>query len=412
MAKYISNINYPHAKTWDKTNTNMTFEVNNVNLSFINALRRECITNVNTFGFDTDKMNCIVNDTALNNQIIFHRISMIPLNITDENFDINDYEFILHVKNETNFPKWITSNDFKVKQISKDKFLDKKDVEKIFPKDPITNDYIIIAKLNACYNIINYKLNSYKDELLNKQGKIYELHIKTKAILSNGSVNSRFSPTTTIANSYKIDEEAAKQACKTYVKSMIDTMKAKKLKPKTEEELTSFFNTTYKERYFYKNDDGEATRFIFSIESIGIIPPFVIFYRSIKGLMERLNRFIINLKSKNDNIIKFEPSPNLDEGYKLTVSNENDTLGNLITEYMVDKYCSGNDDDEINIIGYKRIHPLEEKIFFNINSNKYKSIEEITNLFIESSRNIIKQLKQLQNELENNKHLIKEIKSM
>lgn len=416
MAKFISNIKYPYENTWDKTNTNVTFEIEKVNLSFINALRRECITNVSTFGFRTEpyeknNVEIITNDTGLNNQIICHRIGMIPLNITEQDFNIVDYEFILDVINDTNFPKWVTSNDFKIKQISSDTFLDKKEVEKIFPKDPITNDYIIIAKLKPCYNIINYKLNSYKDELINKQGKTYKLHLKANAILSNGRENSRFSPTTTIAHSYKIDDKAVKDAEKIYIKKEIEKAKDQGLKPKTEQELTTFFQTTYKERYFYKNDEGEPTKFVFKLESIGIIPPLVIFYRSIQGLIKRLDRFIINLKSKNDNIIKIEPSANLDDGYKLIVNDETDTLGNLITEQMFDTYCN-NEDPELNIIGYKRIHPLEEKIFFNLNSDKYKSWEELGNLFIDTSQYLNKKLKNLLNELENKKEFIKELKSL
>ena len=416
MTKFLSNINYPHTKTWDKTNTNVSFEIENVNISFINALRRECITNVSTFGFRTEpyeknQVNIIKNDTALNNQIICHRIGMIPLNITDEEFNIDDYEFILDVKNDTNFPKWVKSNDFKIKKISTDTFLDKKDVEKIFPKDPITNDYIIIAKLKPCYNIINYKLNSYKDELLNKQGKIYQLYLKAKAVLSNGAENSRFSPTTTIAHSFKVDESAVKEAETKYIKEEIANMKAKGIKPKTEKELSAFFQTTHRERYFYKNEDGEPTHFVFSLESIGVIPPLTIFYRSIKSLIKRLENFIINLKSKNDNIINVEPSPNLVDGYKLTVSGENDTLGNLLSEYMFEKYCEG-DEPEINVIGYKKIHPLDEKIFFNLNSSKYKSWEEMNNLFVDASQDIIKKLKKLQSELENTKEFINELKSL
>ena len=416
MTKFITNISYPYSKSWDKNNTNLNFEIENVNISFINALRRECISSVPTFGFRTEpyeknQVNIIRNDTGLNNQIICHRIGMVPLHITDEDFNINDYEFILDVINDTNFAKWVKTNDFKIKKISTDTFLSKKEVEKIFPKDPITNDYIIIAKLKPCYNIITYKLNSYKDELLNKQGKIYQLHLKAKGVLSKGLENSRFSPTTTIAHSYKVDKEAVKEAEKIYIKKEIATAKEMGLKPKTEETLSAFFQTTYKERYFFKNEEGEPSKFVFNLESIGVIPPLTIFYRSIKCLRSRLERFIINLKSKNDNIITVEPSPNLIDGYKLTVSDENDTLGNLVTESMFEKYCEG-DEPDINIIGYKKIHPLEEKIFFNINSNKYKSWEEMNVLFIDASDDLIKKLKKIESELENNKDFIKELKSL
>ena len=78
---------------------------------------------------------------------------------------------------------------------------------------------------------------------------------------------------------------------------------------------------------------------------------------------------------------------------------------------MFENYCN-IEEPELNIIGYKRIHPLEEKIFFNLNSDKYKSWEEIGNLFIDTSQYLNRKLKKLLNELENKKEFIKEIKSL
>ena len=186
--KYISSIEYPYAKTWDKKNTNVKFEISNLNTSTINAIRRTMISQTKSFGFRTEPyekndVNIITNDTSLNNQIICHRIGMIPIHITNEDFAIDDYEFIIDVNNDSNFPKTITTKDFKILQISTNKYLSEKEVEAIFPKDPITGDYITITKLKPSYNIINYKLDSYKEELLNTKGKKFSFHIKAKAVL-------------------------------------------------------------------------------------------------------------------------------------------------------------------------------------------------------------------------------------
>jgi hypothetical protein len=215
--KYISSIEYPYSNTWDKNNTNVRFNFTNLNTSIINGIRRTTISQTKSFRFRTEPyekndVNIITNDTSLNNQIICHRIGMIPIHITNEDFAINDYEFIIDVSNDSNFPKAITTKDFKILQISTNKYLSEKEVESIFPKDPITGDYITITKLKPSYNIINYKLDSYKDELLNTKGKKFSFHIKAKAVLSQGDENSRFSPVTSISYSYKVDEEKAKKA--------------------------------------------------------------------------------------------------------------------------------------------------------------------------------------------------------
>ena len=415
--KYISSIEYPYTKTWDKNNTNVKFEITNINISTINAIRRNIISETKSFRFRTEPyekndVNIITNDTSLNNQIICHRIGMIPLHIQDNDFNIEDYEFEINVSNDTNFPKTVTSKDFKILQISSNNYLSEKEVEKIFPKDPITGDYITITKLKPSYNIINYKLDSYKEELLNAKGKKFHFHIKAKAVLSKGSENSRFSPVTSISYSYKVNEETAKKAEKEYIKKEIADMKEKKLTPKTEEELSRYFNTTLKERYFYENDEGEPTHFIFNLESVGVIPPLVIFHRGIQSLIDKVKNFLINIKSYNDNIIKVNPSHNLPDGFEVTVMNENDTLGNLIQEKFFNKFCD-NEEPELDYIGYKRIHPLEEKIVINLKSSKYKSWDGlINNIFTSGCNSIIRKLTAILNNMEEQKEFIKELKSI
>ena len=414
--KYISSVEYPYSKIWDINNTNVKFEITDINISTLNAIRRILISQNKSFRFRTEPyekndVNIITNDTSLNNQIICHRIGMIPIHIQDNDFKIDDYEFEIDVSNDSNFPKTVTSKDFKVLQISSNKNLSEKEVEKIFPKDPITNDYITITKLKPSYNIINYKLDSYKEELLNTKGKKFKFHIKAKAVLSQGEENSRFSPVTSISYSYKVDEEKAKKAKTEYIKNTIIDMKEKNLTPKTEEQLSTYFETTLKERYYYENEEGEPTHFIFNLESVGVIPPLVIFNRGIILLIDKVKNFLINIKSYNDNIIKVSPSPNLPDGFQIIVINETDTLGNLIQENFFNKFCD-SEEPILDYIGYKRIHPLEEKIIINLKSSKYKTWDGlINNVFTLGCNSIIRKLNGIKNNMEQQREFIKELKS-
>ena len=45
---HITNIRYPYAKTWDKTNTYVMFELANVDVSTSNAIRRTMTASVNS----------------------------------------------------------------------------------------------------------------------------------------------------------------------------------------------------------------------------------------------------------------------------------------------------------------------------------------------------------------------------
>ena len=102
-ASHITNIRYPYAKAWDKRNTYVEFEIGNVHFSTVNAIRRLMISSIKTVGFRTEPYSaCDIkvydNDTPLHNQFILHRISMIPINVAKpENFDVDDYLFIINV---------------------------------------------------------------------------------------------------------------------------------------------------------------------------------------------------------------------------------------------------------------------------------------------------------------------------
>ena len=416
---FIENIKYPYEKKWDKTKTNVSFVFNNISISIINGLRRTIMSDLKTIAFrsepyDKSDIKVIKNDSSLHNEFIAHRIGMIPLNILDEKFDNDDYEFLIEEKNNTNFPKQITTDHFKILQISTNKLLSKDIVSKIFPKDPITNEPILITELKPSYNIINYKMDNYKDELLNSSGKDQFFHIKAKTSLSNGKENSRYSPVSAISYSYFVDEEKAKNAEKEYIKDEIEKMKVKGLKPKTKEQLSRYFETTLKERYFVENDSGEPTKFNFNIESIGYIPPLMIFHNGIENLITRIDNFLINIKSYNDNIIDISPSTNINEGFQMVIKGEDDTLGNIIQEEFFELFCNDDNDEQLlDYIGYKRTHPLEEKIIINIKSSKFKSWNDIiTNIFEVGCKSIIKNLNSIKKDMEKQKQFIKELKSV
>ena len=137
----------------EEVNNILTFTINNINVSYINAIRRVILANIPILVFKSEpyeknNINIISNKTRLNNEIIKQRISSIPVHIDDiKSFPYKDYIFEIDVKNDTQEILYITTNDFKIKNINSDTYLSKSDVNKIFPPNNITNDYIIISRL-------------------------------------------------------------------------------------------------------------------------------------------------------------------------------------------------------------------------------------------------------------------------
>ena len=405
-SKYFSNFKYPNEKTYDKNKNFITFEIENVDVGMINSIRR-AQNYIKTFGFRThpyekNDINVITNDSKLHNQLIIERIGLIPVHITDYKFEIENYEFqidISKVINEIQTKIEVTSKDIKILDIKKNDYISEKERDKIFPKDPLTKEYIIITKLFSTNNFI---------EILDfsKINKI-EFKVKAKAVLSNGEEHSRWYPACIFCYQNKIDEKKASEAKKEYVQNEIKKSKEKELTPLSKERLEKRFDTSLKERYFYEDENGEPTQFVFKIESIGVLPPLIIFYKSIIELCNRVKNLIINLKNKNENIISIKPSSNLSNGFIIEIKDENETIGNLVNEHLYNLYM----EKELSFIAFKKPHPLQNKIIFNIKSDKYSKENDIINkIMISGCQSVVNKLNQLQKELEKQKEFISELK--
>ena len=146
-----SNVNISNI---EESNDILRFTLSNINVSYANAIRRTLLSDIPIYVFKTqpyeeNNVNISVNKTRLNNEIIKQRISCIPIHIKDlENFPFNDYLFEINKENNTNEIIYVTSEDFKIKNIKTGKYLDSSEVKTIFPPNKITGDYIDIVRLN------------------------------------------------------------------------------------------------------------------------------------------------------------------------------------------------------------------------------------------------------------------------
>ena len=423
---HITNIRYPYAKSWDKHNTHVEFELANIHFSTSNAIRRLMISSIKTVGFRTEPytacdIKVIVNDTPLHNQFALHRISMIPINIPKpESFDVDDYLFIINVSNNTNSIITITSEDFQIKKISTNKMLSREEVKKFFPPDPITGHYIIINRLKPKYfvpskNVSKDVVNEMAKDFnkLNIGEDVMHFNIEGKASISTSAENGHYTAVACASYINTVDPEKALTGLKSYMDTQNESAKLKNVTPMTPEKMTRRFELTERARYFYTNDKEEPNVFTFKIETVGVIPPLIIFHRAINILKDKVHNFISNLIAKNENAITIKVSDQLDGGYDLIVKDEDDTLGNIIQSHlcmMYADYALPKEQRKLKYIGYKKPHPLEKYIIFAIQSQT-DNIDEIINEIIKKGcLEIVKMLNKIQNELEGTHQFINELK--
>jgi DNA-directed RNA polymerase alpha subunit len=308
------------------------FQIENADVGVVNAIRRTILSEVESIAIVSD-MTFIENNTPLHNEFMAHRISLIPLHFTEdevEEFDPENYRFVLNVTNTTNTTLNVTSKDIKV--------FDRNDNEigakSIFPPftyiDPTTKSksrhYILITKLkqNECINV------------------------EFRAAKGCGAQHAKWSPVSVASYVYTTDMVAFKKARTKVAKADLH-----------------YFDTIEKQRIVYKDKNGNPNKFTFTIESECRLSPDYIFNKAVEKLIQNLRQFPSHIKkvtTENDiDILEFQK--------------ETDTVANIIHVIMMNNYV--NKQKTISYAGFYKEHALKQIIIFKlkfIDSTK-KSVE-------------------------------------
>ena len=155
----------------------LNFVVSGCNSSFVNAIRRTILSEVETVSFNIDDyeksdLKVIKNTSTLHNEFLLHRLGLIPVNVTDiDTFNPDSYKFTLHKQNTTNQLINVTSADFKVTNIETGK---EEDTKQFFPANKGTGDNILIITLKN-----------------NPTGEGEEIHIEGKCSKGIGKENKQ-----------------------------------------------------------------------------------------------------------------------------------------------------------------------------------------------------------------------------
>jgi DNA-directed RNA polymerase subunit L len=332
----------------------ITFNIKSIDLSVINSLRRVIISEIPNVGFlfnhaDVSKdqhIKVITNNSPLHNELIQQRFSLIPIHVNTqelENWDENDYEFVLNKTNDNIDILNIYSSDITViKNNVEDKALSKR----FFPPDPITKGHILLTKL--------------------KPIKDSSIHIQAKASINIGANFTSFGIVSTCCFEHIVDEVLAKKTLKKY----LDANENKD----TLENLTYQFNSIEKERCYHRNIYREPNFFKFHIISESGIPATYIFEKALYILKTKFIELQTNLDFEVIEDNKF---------FTIVIKNENHTLGNVLQSLCFNKFIrelqDSKEKDAFNLkyIGYNVPHPLEAILLIKIKGDNIQEIKDV-----------------------------------
>jgi len=311
----------------------LLFTISGVNVSIANALRRIILSEIPQIVFrvspnDKSKCNIITNTCGLNNEIVKHRLSCIPIHIKDiQEFPIKNYIMELNIQNNTDTSMVVTSKDFVIKDLVTGNPLAKDKMLEIFPANDITGDHIDFVRLKA----------KLAEEL---QGK--SIHLTCEFDIGTAKEDGVYNVVSTCSYGNTIDEPAQE--------ANLAKLKQKwKDEGKKENEI-EFEVKNWKlleGKRIFKNDS-----FDFIIQSIGV-------YTNVEILVNACKIMIDNLENLDSIIDKDEIEIKLSENttsncYDIILENEDYTIGKVLEYFLLTKFYERG---ILTFCGFKMLHP-------------------------------------------------------
>ncbi len=315
-------------------NNSLEFTLNNVNVSIANSLRRIILSHIpvyvmRTSPYEKNDANIIKNTTRFNNEVLKQRLSCIPLHINDSKFPYETFEIEINKKNTSGNIEYITTEDFKVKNILNNEYITKEDKDKIFPPNKYTKNYIDFARLRPAIS----------DEIPGE-----ELKLTCKISKSNAHEDGMFNAVSTCSYSNTVDDSKAQSEWNKLEKSYASEYNDEEIK-----KLYDNFMLLNAKRYFIPDS------FDFIIESIGIYDNYKLV---LLGCDELIKKFTFVIKQIDDDTIEINQSPNTNENsFDIILENEDYTIGKVIEYILYTKYYEDNKNKKINYCGFIKKHP-------------------------------------------------------
>ena len=330
----------PKITITSEENNNLNFTISNIPTCLANSLRRIILSDIptvvfKTFPYSESKVNIITNTSRFNNEILKQRIGCIPIHITDSEFPIEEYSIELDINNDTDNTITVTTKDFKIKNITSDKYISDSAVRQIFPPDSITNDFIPICRLRPKFS------DNIDGESLSLVANLSYSNAKEDGMYNVVSTGA-FAATMDVVNANDKWNDIEKELTqKSLSKEEIDF------------EKSNWFLLDAKRITIPNSYD-------FIIESVGVFSNFAIVYKACAIMVDNcknIMQLLEKLDNSPDSKIKIESSDNttISNEFIVTLKDQDYTIGNAIVYFLYEDYFIK--DKSLSFVGFRVPHP-------------------------------------------------------
>ena len=331
----------------------LKFTLNGVNVSIANGLRRLILSEIPIVVFrvspsEKNKCNIIANTCGLNNEIIKHRLSCIPIHIKDvEEFPLKNYILELNIQNNTDTTIYVTTKDFIIKDLISGKPLPEDKIREIFPANDLTGDHIDFVRLKA----------KPSEEI---HGKI--IHLTSEFDIGTAKEDGAYNVVSTCSYGNTIDETAQEAKLQQLKQQWKD-------EGKKEEEI-EFEAINWKllegKRIFKKDS------FDFVIQSIGVYTNGELLNLACKIMIDKLQE-LDSLIERDELEIKVAETTMMN-CYDIILENEDYTLGKVIEYFLLTNFYENM---ILTFCGFKKLHPHDSYSLIRVAYTKPTDISGI-----------------------------------
>lgn len=284
----------------------LSCELKNFPVSFVNALRRILIGNLPTVVIRD--VHILENTTQLPHEMLKHRVEMLPVKVSpDDAAIIKDAKIELRVLPDK-------END-RVRTITTDDFVVESGREGILMKDRDLGTPLLFIRV--------------------RKGE--SVHIKARLALEQEQVSQVCTATT----GWHIDPELAAAARKEYEEAGNDVR---------------IFDNSLVQRYYSRDENNRPNWFDMSIESVGVLQTKELLKMAVGILRKKVSAY---MKEALESIQRES-----DEGsYTISLEQGGHTIGYLLQEVIYS-------DSNVNFVSYDIPHPLRNTMILRFNTGK------------------------------------------